>query len=137
MLNFFSFPFLFNFFGLFLLHIISWIFFFCLFDLAENRGGRGWNMQMKCKLFFKSLSNLWGYFGGFFFFFLFYYYYYFWLLMSFEMEGQVIGAREASLAMYTFERFGAGVFAIVARQFVAASKSPLAALPWTLVRLFT
>jgi len=25
-------------------------------------------MQMKCKLFFKSLSNLWGYFGGFFFF---------------------------------------------------------------------
>ena len=49
--------------------------------------------------------------------------------MSFEMEGQVIGAREASLAMYTFERFGAGVFAIVARQFVAASKSPLAALP--------
>jgi len=28
-------------------------------------------MQMKCKLFFKSLSNLWGYFGGFFFFFCF------------------------------------------------------------------
>jgi len=31
MLNFFSFPFLFNFFGLFLLHIISWIFFFLSF----------------------------------------------------------------------------------------------------------
>ena len=38
-----------------------------------------------------------------------------WLLMSFEMEGQVIGARETSLAMNTFERFGAGVFAIMAR----------------------
>jgi len=31
------------------------------------------------------------------------------------MEGQVIGARETSLAMNTFERFGAGVFAIMAR----------------------
>lgn len=49
--------------------------------------------------------------------------------MSLEMEGQVIGTRKASLTMNTFERFGAGMFAIVARQFIAAGKSPLAALP--------
>ena len=53
------------------------------------------------------------------------------------MEGQVIGARETALAVNTFERFGAGVFPIVARQLVTAGESPLATLPWTLVRLFT
>ena len=51
------------------------------------------------------------------------------LLMSFEMEGQVIGARETALAVNTFERFGAGVFPIVARQLVTAGESPLATLP--------
>ena len=53
------------------------------------------------------------------------------------MQGEVVGAREAALAVDAFERLGAGVFAVVARQFVAAREPPLAALPRALVRLLT
>ena len=57
------------------------------------------------------------------------------LLVAFEMQGQVIRAREAALAVDALERLGARVLAIVARQFVAARKSPQTALPRAVVRL--
>lgn len=55
--------------------------------------------------------------------------------MSLHVEGQVVAAGEASVAVPALERFRAGVLAVVARQFVGAREPPLAALPATLVRL--
>lgn len=53
------------------------------------------------------------------------------------MQGQVVGAAEAPVAVAALERLGARVLAIVAGQLVAACEPPLAALPRALVRLFT
>ena len=39
-------------------------------------------------------------------------------LMTFEVEGQVIGARETALAMNALERFGSRVFAVMAGEFI-------------------
>lgn len=47
----------------------------------------------------------------------------------------MVAAGEASVAVPTLERLRAGVLAVMARQFVRARESPLAALPAALVRL--
>lgn len=53
------------------------------------------------------------------------------------MECQMIGSGETSLAVATLERFGACVFPVMPRKFVASGESPLAALPGAFVRLLT
>jgi hypothetical protein len=40
------------------------------------------------------------------------------LLVTFEVEGQVVGAGETAFAMNALERFGARVFAVMAGQLV-------------------
>jgi hypothetical protein len=59
------------------------------------------------------------------------------LNVSLHVEGEMIAAREATVAVPALEGLGSGVFAIVAREFVRAGESPLAALPAALVRLFS
>ena len=58
-------------------------------------------------------------------------------LVALEVEGEVVGAREAAIAVHALERLGARVLAVVARQLVGAREPPLAALPRALVRLLT
>ena len=55
--------------------------------------------------------------------------------MALHVQRQVVGTREGALAQTALERPVAGVFAVVARQFVRAGKLPAAALPRALVRL--
>lgn len=57
--------------------------------------------------------------------------------VPFHVQRQVIGAGEAALAHFAPERLGAGVFAIVARQLVAARETPLTLGPVTPVRLLS
>lgn len=59
------------------------------------------------------------------------------VLMPLHVQSQVIGAREAAVAHGALEGFSPGVLPVVARQFVWARKSPIAALPRALVRFFT
>ena len=53
------------------------------------------------------------------------------------MQSKVIRTSKRPVAVGTFERFNASVFAIVARQFIGSSKLPVAPFPGALVRLFT
>lgn len=55
--------------------------------------------------------------------------------MALGVQRQVVGAREAALAVAAAERLGAGVLAVVPRQLVRPGEAPLAALPGALVRL--
>ena len=57
------------------------------------------------------------------------------LLMSFEVEGEVVGARKAAVTMPALERLGPRVLAVVAGELVAAREAPLAPLPRATVRL--
>ena len=57
--------------------------------------------------------------------------------MPLHVQRQVVRSGEAPVAVVALERLDPGVLAVVARQLVRASKSPLAALPRTLVRLLT
>lgn len=57
--------------------------------------------------------------------------------MALLVQGQVIGAREAAIAVRAFERLGARVLAVVAREFIGTREPPLASLPRALVRLLT
>lgn len=57
--------------------------------------------------------------------------------MSLHVQGEVIAAREAPVAVPALERLGPGVFAIVPGQLVRAGESPLAALPAALVWLLS
>ena len=59
------------------------------------------------------------------------------LLMTFQVQGQVIRTWKTAIAMNTFERLGTSVFAIMASQFVTSGESPLTSFPRTLVRLLT
>lgn len=59
------------------------------------------------------------------------------LHVTFHMQRQMIGAREAAITVATFKRFGAGVLAIMTRQFVTARESPFAALPGAFIWFFT
>jgi hypothetical protein len=58
-------------------------------------------------------------------------------LVPFEMEGEMVGAREAPITVGAFEGFGSGVLPVVAGQLVGARKPPLTASPGTSVRLLT
>jgi len=57
--------------------------------------------------------------------------------VTFHVESQVIRAGETSFAHLAAERFGTGVFAVVARQLVGASEAPLTFRPMATVRFFT
>lgn len=57
--------------------------------------------------------------------------------VTFHVQCQMIGTRKATITMTTFEWLGTGVLSIVARQFIAACKSPFATFPRALVWLFT
>lgn len=57
--------------------------------------------------------------------------------MSFHVQCQMIGTRKTALADNAFERFGAGVFAIVTRQFVRARKTPFTLRPLAGIGLLT
>lgn len=59
------------------------------------------------------------------------------LSMTFHVQSQVVGPREASITMAAFEGFGARVFPVVPGQLITSCESPLAAIPGTLVRLLT
>jgi len=56
-------------------------------------------------------------------------------LVSFEVEGEMVGAGEAPITVGAFEGFGSGMLPVVAGQLVRPSESPLAARPGTPVRL--
>lgn len=57
--------------------------------------------------------------------------------MSAAMEGKVVRAGETAVTVAAFERFDAGVFAVMSRQFVRASELPCAVIPRALIWLFT
>lgn len=57
--------------------------------------------------------------------------------MSAAVEGEVVRAGEAAVAVTAFEWFDTGVFAVMSCQLVRASELPCAVIPRTLVRLFT
>jgi hypothetical protein len=59
------------------------------------------------------------------------------LLVTFQVQGQVIRTWKTAIAMNTFERLGTSVFAIMASQFVTSGESPLTSFPRTLVRFLT
>lgn len=58
-------------------------------------------------------------------------------VVSLHVQSQVVWAREGSLAEHTLVRFLTRVLAVVTCQLIRAGKFPAAALPWTVVRLFT
>ena len=58
-------------------------------------------------------------------------------LVTSHVEREVVGAREAAIALCAAERFVAGVFPDVTCQLVGARKLPRARLVRTLVRLLT
>lgn len=53
------------------------------------------------------------------------------------MQGQVIGARKAAIAISALEGFGSSVLAIVTSQFIAPCETPFTAFPRALVGLLT
>lgn len=57
--------------------------------------------------------------------------------MTFHVKGQVIGAREGSLAELTLEGLLTSVLPIMSRQLVGTRELPRAAFPRASVRLFT
>lgn len=57
--------------------------------------------------------------------------------MPLHVERQVVGAGEGAFADAALERLGAGVFSVVARQFVRAGEAPLAFRPLAVVRFLT
>lgn len=57
--------------------------------------------------------------------------------MSATVEGEVVRAGEAAVTVAAFERFDAGVFAVMSCQLVRASELPCAVIPRTLVWLLT
>lgn len=57
--------------------------------------------------------------------------------MTLHVQRQMIAACKAALADDALEGFGAGVFAIVSRQFIGASESPFTFGPLAGVGLFT
>jgi len=57
--------------------------------------------------------------------------------VTLHVERQVIGPREAAIAVAALERLGTCVLAVVAGQLVAPRKPPFAAVPGALVRLLT
>jgi len=57
--------------------------------------------------------------------------------VALHVQRQVIGPREAAIAVAALERLGTCVLAVVAGQLVAPRKPPFTALPGALVRLFT
>lgn len=58
------------------------------------------------------------------------------LCVAFHVQRQVIGPGKAPVTVSALERFRARVLPVVARQFVAAGKAPLAALPRAFVGFF-
>lgn len=59
------------------------------------------------------------------------------LNVTLHVQRQVVGTREAAIAVATLEGFGAGVFAVVARQLVRAGEAPAATLPLAFVGLLS
>lgn len=59
------------------------------------------------------------------------------LSVALHMQSQVIRAAEAAITVTALERFGSGVLAVVAGQFVGTGEPPFAALPGALVRFFS
>lgn len=59
------------------------------------------------------------------------------VLVTFHMQGQVVGAREAAAAGHTFEGFGSGVFPVVSGELVRSGETPVAVVPCASVRLLT
>ncbi|KAF7270070.1 hypothetical protein GWI33_016928 [Rhynchophorus ferrugineus] len=57
--------------------------------------------------------------------------------VPFHVQRQVIGPAEATFAVTALERFGAGVFAVVPGELVAARETPFASLPRAFVWFFT
>lgn len=58
-------------------------------------------------------------------------------LVALHVQGEVVRAREAAVAMIALERFRTCVFPVMTGQLVRPCEPPLAALPRTLVRLLT
>ena len=54
--------------------------------------------------------------------------------MSLQVQGQMVGASERPLAVWTLERLHSGVLAHVPGELIRASKLPVAAFPVALVR---
>lgn len=52
--------------------------------------------------------------------------------MTLAVQREVVGAREAALADLTLKRFGAGVLAVVSREFVGSGEPPLTFGPMAL-----
>ena len=57
--------------------------------------------------------------------------------MPLHVQGEVVGPREAPVAVLALEGLEAGVLAVVPRQLVGPREPPLAAVPRATVRLLT
>lgn len=57
--------------------------------------------------------------------------------VALPMQGKVVGAREASVTVWTLERLDASVFPEMSCQFIGPSKLPRATFPCTLVGFFS
>jgi len=57
--------------------------------------------------------------------------------MPFHVQSQMVGPSETPVACIALKRFSAGMFSVVARQFVRTRESPVATRPMAQIWFFT